>query len=60
MSEALLHANAAEEWLVRMEKLIVDQGSPDQDNYSALAVWIGNPNEITVRWEAHVPAMSES
>jgi serine/threonine protein phosphatase PrpC len=26
MSEALLHANAAEEWLVRMEKLIVDQG----------------------------------
>ena len=53
MSESLPHANAPEEWLVRMEKLIVDQELSGQDNYSALAVWIGNPNDVTAYWEGH-------
>lgn len=52
MVDALLCACAAEEWLVRMERLIVDRAASGQDNYSALAVWVGSPNEMTVPWSA--------
>lgn len=41
-------AGSAEEWLVRMEQLILDRNSTTQDNYSALAVWVGGPNDITL------------
>ena len=45
---ALEMAGSAEEWLVRMEQLILEKKSATQDNYSALAVWIGAPNDVTV------------
>ncbi|MES2820468.1 MAG: PP2C family serine/threonine-protein phosphatase [Pseudomonadota bacterium] len=52
MLDALMSASAAEEWLVRMERLIIDRGAAGQDNYSALAVWVGCPNDMTVPWSA--------
>ncbi|TRX76776.1 PP2C family protein-serine/threonine phosphatase [Pseudomonas mangiferae] len=52
MLDELMYASAAEEWLVRMERLIIERSSPGQDNYSALAVWVGSPNDMTVPWVA--------
>lgn len=50
MVENLTRADSAEEWLLQMEQLIQLRGTPLQDNYSALAVWVGRPNEITMPW----------
>lgn len=50
MVENLVRADSAEEWLLQMEQLIQLRGTPLQDNYSALAVWVGRPNEITMPW----------
>jgi serine/threonine protein phosphatase PrpC len=50
MVECLTRADSAEEWLLQMEQLIQLRGTPLQDNYSALAVWVGRPNEITMPW----------
>lgn len=47
MEDALLHATSAEEWLFRLEQKVIGLGKPSQDNYTALAVWLGNPQEIT-------------
>lgn len=53
VAEAAMHtelrrAESAEEWLIRMEQILLREESAEQDNYSALAVWIGRPNEITL------------
>ncbi|WP_049631894.1 PP2C family serine/threonine-protein phosphatase [Cellvibrio sp. pealriver] len=48
MVSALGIAGSAEEWLIRMEQIIVEKKSVTQDNYSAVAVWVGGPNDITV------------
>lgn len=48
MIETLAQADSAEEWLIRMEQMVLDRCSATQDNYSALAVWIGSPNDITL------------
>jgi serine/threonine protein phosphatase PrpC len=48
MFDALRSAGSAEEWLSRMEQDVIAKNLPRQDNYSALAVWIGRPNEITL------------
>ena len=45
-------AGSAEEWLIRMEQLVLDRNSATQDNYSALAVWVGSPNDITLSLSA--------
>lgn len=45
-------AGSAEEWLIRMEQLVVERNSATQDNYSALAVWIGCPNDITLSFSS--------
>ncbi|GMV31523.1 MAG: hypothetical protein AMXMBFR59_36480 [Rhodanobacteraceae bacterium] len=50
MVDNLTRADSAEEWLLQMQQLIELRGTPLQDNYSALAVWIGRPNEITMPW----------
>lgn len=50
MVETLVRADSAEEWLLLMEQLISARGTPLQDNYSALAVWVGRPNEVTMPW----------
>lgn len=48
-------AGSAEEWLIRMEQLVVERNSATQDNYSALAVWIGGPNDITLSFSGASP-----
>jgi len=48
MIKSLGMAGSAEEWLIRMEQLVLDKNSTTQDNYSALAVWVGGPNDITL------------
>lgn len=40
-------AESAAEWLDQMQNLIVAVGSPKQDNFSAVAVWVGHPGEVT-------------
>lgn len=50
MTDALIRAGSAQEWLGRMEQLIIDSKLPGQDNYSALSVWVGSPNQITLPW----------
>lgn len=52
MVSTLAMASSAEEWLVRMEQFVLNEDSPTQDNYSALAVWVGEPNEITLNLSA--------
>jgi PPM family protein phosphatase len=48
-------AGSAEEWLIRMEQLVLERNSATQDNYSALAVWIGGPNDITLSFSGASP-----
>ncbi|QEY16731.1 serine/threonine-protein phosphatase [Cellvibrio sp. KY-GH-1] len=48
-------AGSAEEWLIRMEQIVLERNSAAQDNYSALAVWIGGPNDITLSFSGASP-----
>lgn len=50
MVELLMRSESAEAWLLQMEQYILDLDSPSQDNYSALAVWVGRPGEVTQPW----------
>jgi PPM family protein phosphatase len=43
-------SGSTEEWLVRMEQLVLARDSATQDNYSALAVWVGEPNDVTLHF----------
>lgn len=52
MVASLSLAGSAEEWLIRMEQFVLDRNSATQDNYSALAVWVGSPNDITLSLSA--------
>jgi PPM family protein phosphatase len=45
--KTLSHALDPEQWLDAMRKLIEARGRPRQDNFSAVAVWIGDPGEVT-------------
>lgn len=47
MEDTLLHAMSVEEWLIRLEQRVIGLEKPNQDNYTALAVWLGEPQEIT-------------
>lgn len=50
MVDLLMRSESAEAWLLQMEQHILDVDSPSQDNYSALAVWVGRPGEVTQPW----------
>jgi len=52
MVETLMSAESAESWLVSLEAMVIEQSDPRQDNYSALAVWVGCPWEVTQPWPA--------
>lgn len=39
MAKALADAHAPADWLREMEQLVIRRGGPQQDNFSALAVW---------------------
>jgi PPM family protein phosphatase len=50
MVDLLMRSESAQEWLVQMEQPILERADASQDNYSALAVWIGRPCDVTQPW----------
>lgn len=48
IAAALNRALQAEDWLRDMQAQIKARGAPKQDNFSAIAVWVGNPGEVTL------------
>lgn len=50
MVDTLHQAESAEQWLVLMGQRVIERASDTQDNYSALAVWVGQPGEVTQPW----------
>jgi serine/threonine protein phosphatase PrpC len=44
---AFAESTSPDEWLDLMAGVIVQVGLPRQDNYSAIAVWVGDPAETT-------------
>jgi serine/threonine protein phosphatase PrpC len=48
MEDALLRAHSVEEWLVMLESNVARNDKPNQDNYTAVAVWVGSPGDITL------------
>ncbi len=54
--EALARSKSPEDWLQDMRAQVQARAQPRQDNFSAIAVWVGNPGEMTiVRFEDTVP-----
>jgi len=49
MEETLLEAESPEQWLNDMMRQLPDPLAAEQDNFSALAVWVGKPEENTRR-----------
>ncbi|MDR0716062.1 MAG: serine/threonine-protein phosphatase [Azoarcus sp.] len=49
MEAALQQAASPEQWLDAMVREIAEPDAADQDNYSVLAVWVGDREEITTR-----------
>lgn len=43
----LAMARSAEDWLGQMEQIVRQADDPGQDNYSAVAVWVGDPAQAT-------------
>ena len=43
----LADAGSAQDWLDGMSALVQQRQRKNQDNYSAIAVWVGNPAEVT-------------
>jgi serine/threonine protein phosphatase PrpC len=44
---SLARALSPQDWLADMRGQIAARGKPRQDNYSAVAVWVGDPGEVT-------------
>jgi len=56
IAAALHRSDSPEEWLDDMRQRIAQRAAPRQDNYTAVAVWVGNPGEMTIaRFEDTVP-----
>jgi serine/threonine protein phosphatase PrpC len=49
MERALKLAGSAEDWLALMESGLRSRLKPMSDNYSAVALWVGEPQQVTVR-----------
>jgi serine/threonine protein phosphatase PrpC len=47
IEDTLAGAHSALDWLDRMRAIVQQHQRKNQDNYSAIAVWVGNPAEIT-------------
>jgi serine/threonine protein phosphatase PrpC len=47
IERTLLDASAPAQWLDRMAELVAQRPVPNQDNYTAVAVWVGQPDEVT-------------
>ena len=49
MEEMLPQAESPEQWLNDMMRELLDHPAAEQDNFSALAIWVGTPEESTRR-----------
>ncbi|CAN5334554.1 protein phosphatase 2C domain-containing protein [soil metagenome] len=47
IEQCLFDARDVGHWLDSMAKLVVDRAKPSHDNFTALAVWIGDPSTTT-------------
>ncbi len=47
MVATLREADTPQDWLAAMRTQIDARSGPDQDNYSAIALWVSDPNECT-------------
>ncbi|MDE2593620.1 MAG: serine/threonine-protein phosphatase [Burkholderiales bacterium] len=47
LEDTLLDAPSAQAWVDKMAELVAQRQKPNQDNYTAVAVWVGNPGETT-------------
>jgi serine/threonine protein phosphatase PrpC len=43
----LVDARSADDWLAAMQQRVLAVQRPQQDNFSAIAVWVGDPAEVT-------------
>ena len=48
METLLRRSGSVEEWSAAIEHAVFAQDKPNQDNFSAIAIWIGSPEAITV------------
>ena len=56
VAAALHRCTTPEDWLDDMRGQIAKLARPRQDNYTAVAVWVGNPGDMTIaRFEDTVP-----
>lgn len=51
--DTLRDASSPDDWLTAMRAAIEERGLPDQDNFSAIALWVGEP---ALQTEAQTPA----
>ncbi|MET3462115.1 PP2C family protein-serine/threonine phosphatase [Variovorax atrisoli] len=54
MERSLQLADSAEEWLALIRRAAEAKADDSQDNYSALAVWVGFPQQVTLAGTAPV------
>lgn len=47
LAATMAAAQSADEWLQRMQRHIEKRANPKQDNFSAVAVWVGDPSDVT-------------
>lgn len=47
IERTLSRAGHPQQWLDMMAELVAERQVPNQDNYTAVAVWAGNPAEVT-------------
>ena len=48
MERSLQLAASAEEWLALLRRAAEAKADQSSDNYSALAVWVGSPQQVTL------------
>ena len=56
MERSLQLADSAEEWLALLRRAAEDKADETQDNYSALAVLVGFPQQVTLAGAAAAKA----
>jgi serine/threonine protein phosphatase PrpC len=47
IAQCVERAANPDQWLDLMAEIVVRRQPPNQDNYSALALWVGNPGDVT-------------
>lgn len=52
---ALERADSPEHWLADMHQQVLARATPRQDNFSAIAVWAGQPGDVTRRPDDTLP-----